>query len=73
MCYCFSGSARVVGARQMTSQPVSSIFVCSQVPSGIISDYCTEFVPRKFLQPPSTYNFCTFKPSTKKKKKKKTF
>ena len=28
-------TARVVGTQQMISQPVSSIFVCSPLPSGI--------------------------------------
>ena len=31
------------------------------------TDYHTIFVPGKFLQPPSKYDFCRFMSSTKKK------
>ena len=54
----YSLIAKVVGAPQMTSQPVSSIFLCSPLPSGLSIPWCclpTSFSVSLVFFPPFLY------------------
>ena len=46
----------------LSSQPSNILYNCH-----VYTEQYTELVPSKFLQPPSTYNFCRFTSSTKRK------